>query len=148
LTAPHPITPTPPRCPSAWQPNPGRRSTYRRGKSVQTTGTTSFLSLQAPPLGNQIGCSAAFDWGGGNQCFRDDVGSPARMARQAPSGFNASIDASEYVLADADLGGAVDFDHDDGGRGPGAVPLASGLSVSIVNVCASPIGISPRICFA
>ena len=29
------------RCPSAWQPNPGRGSTYRRGKSVQTTGTTS-----------------------------------------------------------------------------------------------------------
>ena len=29
------------RCQSAWQPNPGRRSTYRRGKSVQTTGTTS-----------------------------------------------------------------------------------------------------------
>jgi hypothetical protein len=27
--------------PAAWQPNPGRRSTYRRGKSVQTTGTTS-----------------------------------------------------------------------------------------------------------
>jgi hypothetical protein len=24
-----------------WQPNPGRRSTYRRGDSVQTTGTTS-----------------------------------------------------------------------------------------------------------
>jgi hypothetical protein len=29
------------RCHSAWQPNPGRRSTYRRGKSVQTTGATS-----------------------------------------------------------------------------------------------------------
>ena len=29
------------RCLSAWQPNPGRRSTYRRGKSVQITGTTS-----------------------------------------------------------------------------------------------------------
>ena len=27
--------------PSAWQPNPGKRSTYRRGKTVQTTGTTS-----------------------------------------------------------------------------------------------------------
>jgi putative transposase len=42
LTARHPIKPTSPRCPSAWQPNPGRRSTYRRGKSVQTTGTTSM----------------------------------------------------------------------------------------------------------
>src|SRR5450755_1654522 len=41
LTAPPPITPTSPRCPSAWQPNPGGRSTYRRGNSVQTTGATS-----------------------------------------------------------------------------------------------------------
>jgi hypothetical protein len=41
LTAPPPITPTSPRCPSAWQPNPGRRSTYRRGNAVQTTGATS-----------------------------------------------------------------------------------------------------------
>jgi transposase len=40
LTARHPIKPTSPRCPSAWQPNPGRGSTYRRGNSVQTTGTT------------------------------------------------------------------------------------------------------------
>jgi hypothetical protein len=28
-----------PRCHSAWQPSPGRRSTYRRGKTVQTTET-------------------------------------------------------------------------------------------------------------
>ena len=41
LTAPHPIKPTSPSGPSAWQPNLGRRSTYRRGKSVQTTGATS-----------------------------------------------------------------------------------------------------------
>src|SRR5580704_5695820 len=41
LTALHQIKPTSPRCPSASQPNPGRRSTYRRGKSVQITGTTS-----------------------------------------------------------------------------------------------------------
>ena len=38
---------------SAWQPNPGRRSTYRRGKSVQTTGSTSparacLFHLRAP----------------------------------------------------------------------------------------------------
>ena len=32
------------RCPSARQPNPGRRSTYRCGKSVQTTGTTSIIA--------------------------------------------------------------------------------------------------------
>src|SRR5215207_6564997 len=42
LTTPHPIKPTSPRCHSAWQLNPGRRSTYRRGDSVQTTGTTSL----------------------------------------------------------------------------------------------------------
>src|ERR1035437_2004295 len=36
-----PIDPTSRRCPSAWQPNLGRGSTYRRGKSVQTTGTSS-----------------------------------------------------------------------------------------------------------
>jgi hypothetical protein len=46
LTTRHQIKPTSPRCPSAWQPNPGRGSTYRRGKSVQTTGTTS--------LGNKV----------------------------------------------------------------------------------------------
>ena len=41
LTARHQIKPTSPRCPSAWQPNPGRGSTYRRGKIVQTNGTSS-----------------------------------------------------------------------------------------------------------
>src|SRR5664279_4229180 len=41
LTASHPIKPTSTRCPSAWRHNPGGRSTYRRGKSVQTTGTSS-----------------------------------------------------------------------------------------------------------
>src|SRR5467141_1516854 len=41
LTERHPIKPTSPRCHSAWQLNLGRHSTYRRGKSVQTTGTTS-----------------------------------------------------------------------------------------------------------
>src|SRR5258705_8389218 len=43
LTERHPIKPTSPRCHSAWQLNLGRHSTYRRGKSVQTTGTTSHL---------------------------------------------------------------------------------------------------------
>ena len=41
LTAARLIKPTSTSCPSAWQPNPGRRSTYRCGKTVQTTGTTS-----------------------------------------------------------------------------------------------------------
>jgi hypothetical protein len=41
LTGARPIKLTSPRCPSAWQPNHGRRSTYRRGKTVQTTETTS-----------------------------------------------------------------------------------------------------------
>jgi hypothetical protein len=41
LTAAHRIKPTSPRCRSARQPNPGRRSTYRCGDSVQTIGTSS-----------------------------------------------------------------------------------------------------------
>jgi hypothetical protein len=41
LTGARPIKLTSPRCPSAWQPNHGRRSTYQRGKTVQTTETTS-----------------------------------------------------------------------------------------------------------
>src|SRR3954467_8366531 len=44
LTARRRIKPTSLRCPSAWQPNPGRRSTYRCGDSVQTTGTTSVTA--------------------------------------------------------------------------------------------------------
>src|SRR6516162_1348361 len=32
---------TSPSCPSAWQPNPGRGSTYRRGNSVQRIETTA-----------------------------------------------------------------------------------------------------------
>src|ERR1700722_11303699 len=43
LTAARRIKPTSPHCRSARQPNPGRRSTYRRGDSVQTTGTSSEL---------------------------------------------------------------------------------------------------------
>ena len=44
LTASHPITPTSRRCLSAWQPNPGRGSTYRSGKTVHTTGSSSLLA--------------------------------------------------------------------------------------------------------
>ena len=43
LTATHPIKPTSTRYPSAWRPNLGRGSTYRCGKSVQRTGTTTNL---------------------------------------------------------------------------------------------------------
>src|ERR1700693_1254014 len=50
LTKRRRIKPTSPRCPSAWQPNPGRGSTYRRGDSVQTTGTTSDLGHQRVTL--------------------------------------------------------------------------------------------------
>jgi hypothetical protein len=50
LTTPRPIEPTSTRCQSAWQPNPGRRSTYRRGKTVQTTGATSPYAPVTPPL--------------------------------------------------------------------------------------------------
>ena len=44
LTPARRIKPTSPRCHSARQPNPGRGSTYRRGNSVQTTGTSSVRS--------------------------------------------------------------------------------------------------------
>ena len=70
MTAPPPITPTSPRCPSAWQPNPGRRSTYRRGKAVQTTGTTSQNHIDIN-VNNQFGLGPTsptaldnFQWGG------------------------------------------------------------------------------------
>src|SRR5438876_248549 len=50
LTASLPIKPTSCRCPSAWQPKPGRRSTYRCGKSVQTTGAISLPALAQEAL--------------------------------------------------------------------------------------------------
>jgi len=50
LTERHPIKPTSPRCHSAWQLNLGRHSTYRRGKSVQTTGTTSHVVSADQPF--------------------------------------------------------------------------------------------------
>src|SRR6516165_3809037 len=37
---------TSPSCPSAWQPNPGRGSTYRRGNSVQRIGTTAYWTIR------------------------------------------------------------------------------------------------------
>src|SRR5215468_10372999 len=40
---------TSPSCPSAWQPNPGRGPTYRRGNSVQRIETTANNLLR---LGN------------------------------------------------------------------------------------------------
>src|SRR6202171_5073669 len=42
LTAAPRIKPTSTRCHSAWQPKPGRGSTYRRGDFVQTSGTSSI----------------------------------------------------------------------------------------------------------
>ena len=58
--------PTSPRCPSAWQPNPGRRSTYRRGKIVQTTGTgtlmavaSSMVLMRCSDFTSTVGCAAA-----------------------------------------------------------------------------------------
>jgi transposase InsO family protein len=39
-TVPYPIKPTSTNCPSTWQPNPGRDSTYRNGISIQTTATS------------------------------------------------------------------------------------------------------------
>ena len=55
LTAPHPIKPTSPRCPSAWQPNPGRRSTYRRGKSVPGRTTMNDPPPLDPPTAKPRG---------------------------------------------------------------------------------------------
>src|SRR5437870_1716416 len=55
LTAVHRIKPTSTRCRSARQPNPGRGSTYRRGDSVQTIGTSSFLSAGFERLGASEG---------------------------------------------------------------------------------------------
>jgi hypothetical protein len=49
LTARHPIKLTSTRCPSAWQPNPGRRSTHQSGKSVQTTGARSYRRTSTAP---------------------------------------------------------------------------------------------------
>jgi hypothetical protein len=46
LTDVHPTKLTSTRCLSARQPNPGRRSTYRRGDSVQTSGATSDYAKQ------------------------------------------------------------------------------------------------------
>ena len=37
--------PTSRRCQSAWQPNPGRGPTYRSGKTVQTTGSSSVIEV-------------------------------------------------------------------------------------------------------
>jgi hypothetical protein len=52
LTGARPIKPTSgttPCCRSARQPNPGRRSTYRSGNSVRTTGATSQEPLETDP---------------------------------------------------------------------------------------------------
>src|SRR5260370_9281453 len=51
MDTPHRIKPTSTRCQSAWWLNLGRCSTYRRGDSVQTAGTSSdFLALQRDKL--------------------------------------------------------------------------------------------------
>src|ERR1700674_363130 len=55
LTKRRRIKPTSPRCPSAWQPNPGRGSTYRRGNSVQTTGTISLVLIPLLPWPVSVG---------------------------------------------------------------------------------------------
>src|SRR5216683_3205217 len=49
LTALRPIRPTSRSCRSARQPKPGRRSTYRRGNSVQTIGATSVIDESSLP---------------------------------------------------------------------------------------------------
>jgi hypothetical protein len=49
-----PIKPTSTNRHSAWQPNPGRCSTYRCGNSVQTTGASSLSSRETPRWHNFI----------------------------------------------------------------------------------------------
>jgi hypothetical protein len=49
LTAAPRIKPTSTRRQSAWRLNPGRPSTYPRGDSVQTTGTSSVLNTGNTP---------------------------------------------------------------------------------------------------
>src|ERR1700682_5441612 len=51
LTAAPRIKPTSTRCHSAWQPKPGRGSTYRRGDFVQTSGTSSGYRCQTGVTG-------------------------------------------------------------------------------------------------
>ncbi|WP_454624686.1 GntR family transcriptional regulator [Bradyrhizobium cenepequi] len=53
LTAAHQIKPTSTRCQSAWRPNLGRASTYRRGDSVQTTATSSVIRTRLRDLVTQ-----------------------------------------------------------------------------------------------
>src|SRR5258707_11976746 len=48
LTATHRIKPTSTRRQSAWRLNLGRCSTYRRGDSVQTAGTSSGYTAMQP----------------------------------------------------------------------------------------------------
>src|SRR6202022_5113795 len=54
LTAARRIKLTSPHCRSARQPNPGRRSSYRRGDSVQTTGTSSIIQPKGSALVNAV----------------------------------------------------------------------------------------------
>ena len=70
LTARHPIKPTSPRCQSGWQPNPGRRSTYRRGKKFRQPGPPQgTLGTSDPGATKRYGtnfarCGASFPSGG------------------------------------------------------------------------------------
>src|ERR1039458_9894750 len=54
LTTALQIKPTSTRCHSAWQPKPGRGSTYRRGDFVQTNGTGSEDSMKFRPLHDRV----------------------------------------------------------------------------------------------
>jgi len=59
LTAAPRIKPTSTRCHSAWQPKPGKGSTYRRGDFVQTSGTSSQPDIFNTDQGSQF-TGAAF----------------------------------------------------------------------------------------
>src|SRR5258708_31593053 len=62
LTAARRIKPTSPRWRSVRQPNPGRRSTYRRGDSVQTTGTSSVRGDRGRYFVRTRGWGSVLSW--------------------------------------------------------------------------------------
>jgi hypothetical protein len=99
LTVGPPIKPTSRRCLSAWQPNLGRRSTYRRGDSVQTTETTSLYRgddadtpLRTEWLVDAAGSPRAIWYPGMGDSWSD----PAKMAKF----YNAR---GEIVVTDSDV---------------------------------------------